>query len=453
MSRTNHILGKFPGFYRKDDGPATNLQQLIQPFGEMLDQTEEDLLGVMRSHFVRKADNAGSEGLETSRKGDLDGIFSLYLQSLGGTSLLKQSNQRESIDNQEYTDRTIGLIKGLMGGASTKEGIRQIVAANLGLSEKKEIQAKTISRIEVKEFSPQFRSQPEIALPVAGDLRLLNENTIASPLELRLHVNKDFYADLKEVKFIHVESGEFILFRGPFLRGDIVLLQSDGRAFQNGTPIRYRGALPLLPPGESLWKFDARPAPVLEKFDQATFDQTIFSEVGTGEPGHFEYTYFDQAFFQNPDPVRAAYFDVTPFDQSRFEHDDRAGFLTVGYKRVHPATFQVSIPWDIPQSEHEMREPSIEARNGILQIVNKVKAAGVSSEVAYKKEFKEDQGLQDQFHAHVRREERNELKDPSLKIKAIQKATQKGTAHKISDQLVLGGVFNHTSFDSLNTYS
>lgn len=453
MSRTNHILGKFPWFYRKDDGTATNLHQLIRPFGEMLDQTEEDLLGVMRSHFVNKADNTGSEGLETSKKGDLDGIFSLYLQSLGGTSLLKQSNQRESIDDQEYTSRTIGLIKGLMGGASTKEGIRQIVAANLGLAEKEAIQAETIKRIEVNEFSPQFISQPAVTLPVVGDLRLVNENTIASPLELRLHVNRKFYADLKEVKLIHVQSGAFILLKGPFLRGDILLLQSDGRAFRNGTPIRYRGALPLLPPGESLWKFDARPAPVLTHFDQVGFDQAIFSEVGMGEPGYFEYASFDQAFFQDNKPMEAVVFDETFFDNSRFEHDDRAGFLTISYKRMHPATFQVSIPWDIPQSEYEMREPSIEARNGILHIVDKVKAAGVASEVAYKKEFKEDQGLEDLLHVRIRREEEAELKSPTFKIKAIQKANQGAISHKITDQLHLRGVFDHTSFDSLNTYS
>jgi hypothetical protein len=126
MGRADQILSKFQYFYQRDDGKESNLQLLVKPFGELLDITEEDLLRIMRSHFVNKSDNAGANGSEVAKKGDLDKIFTLYLQSLGGTSLLKQSNRQGSIEDHEYRERTKGLISALKGGASTKDGIKEI---------------------------------------------------------------------------------------------------------------------------------------------------------------------------------------------------------------------------------------------------------------------------------------------------------------------------------------
>ena len=61
-------------------------------FGEILDEVEQDLIRVLKSHFINTADNFGSLGFTATQKGDLDKIFALMLAELGGTSQLTQVN-------------------------------------------------------------------------------------------------------------------------------------------------------------------------------------------------------------------------------------------------------------------------------------------------------------------------------------------------------------------------
>jgi hypothetical protein len=90
--KATRILNRFPDFYHSEN-PEALLPQLVDLFGQILDETEADLTEVMRSHYVDTANNWGSQGLSTREKGDLDRIFTLYLETLGGTSRLTQVNQ------------------------------------------------------------------------------------------------------------------------------------------------------------------------------------------------------------------------------------------------------------------------------------------------------------------------------------------------------------------------
>jgi hypothetical protein len=64
----------------------------LDVFGEILDEVEQDLIRVLKSHFINTADNFGSLGLTATQKGDLDKIFALMLAELGGTSQLTTVN-------------------------------------------------------------------------------------------------------------------------------------------------------------------------------------------------------------------------------------------------------------------------------------------------------------------------------------------------------------------------
>jgi hypothetical protein len=102
--KATRILNRFPDFYHSEN-PEALLPQLIDLFGQILDQTEADLTEVMRSHYVDTANNWGSQGLAAQEKGDLDRIFSLYLETLGGTSRLTQVNQTfQNTDIRQLSD-------------------------------------------------------------------------------------------------------------------------------------------------------------------------------------------------------------------------------------------------------------------------------------------------------------------------------------------------------------
>src|SRR5262245_47227288 len=136
MSRTGQIVSRFPAFYRSGD--TENLYyKFVGVFASMLDDAEEELLRVMKTHWVKTADNEGSTGFDATEKGDLDRMHALYLESLGRTAPLKQGKRRTGdegrIDDELYHTRILGLIQVLKNGASTRAGIIDIVAANLGI--------------------------------------------------------------------------------------------------------------------------------------------------------------------------------------------------------------------------------------------------------------------------------------------------------------------------------
>jgi len=89
--RTASIISRFPHFYPPED-PNGFLPQFLDVFGEILDEVEQDLIRVLKSHFINTADNFGSLGFTATQKGDLDKIFALMLAELGGTSQLTTVN-------------------------------------------------------------------------------------------------------------------------------------------------------------------------------------------------------------------------------------------------------------------------------------------------------------------------------------------------------------------------
>ena len=91
--KTARLLNRLQHFYNPDDLEKGFLK-IYDVFGKNLEQCERDLFEVLRSHHVQTADNVGSKGYiaPDSEKGDLDKLFSLYLESLGGTSQLVSMN-------------------------------------------------------------------------------------------------------------------------------------------------------------------------------------------------------------------------------------------------------------------------------------------------------------------------------------------------------------------------
>ncbi|HEY9738303.1 MAG TPA: hypothetical protein V6D06_18550, partial [Trichocoleus sp.] len=105
--KTPRILERFPDFYRSEN-PEDLLHRLVDVFGQTLDAAESDLMRVLRSHFVNTAENAGSQGLSTVHRGDLDRLFALYLEQLGGTTQLIRTNQQLQASDIKQFDALLG---------------------------------------------------------------------------------------------------------------------------------------------------------------------------------------------------------------------------------------------------------------------------------------------------------------------------------------------------------
>ena len=437
MSRSESIIRRFPDFF--DAGETHSVfYRLIAVFGDTLDQVESDLLRVMRAHWVDTADNEGSRGFNTPRKGDLDKIFTLYLENLGGTSRLKQTDRRDGAEGKDdddlYRQRIRALIEVLMRGASTREGILAVVAANLGIVGDSAEARAARERIRIVEFLPEPTSVATFVLRLFEGFTVHNPNVIDAMPEIRLQVRADLPVPLLDPRLVNLTTGGHVGYPGTLAPGDALAFFADGSALLNGVAITPEGTVPALPPGASAWRFEAS----LGR-DEGSFDQTLF-----------DFASFEQ---QRLDPVGVFDLPSSVFDQAIYAYSDAAVDLEMTISKLTPASFMVRIPWDIPGYTDSFDELGDHPRNQLKYIVDKVKAAGVFAVVAYDKTFSEDHRMADALTARLPLVEEHLLEEAEFDLGGAQTPYPDGVEHAMEDRLVTSGAFDLTAFDTLNTFA
>lgn len=524
MSRRESLISRFPHFFQSQD--TENLfYHLMGVFGSMMDEAEQDLIRVMQAHWVNTADNAGSQGFDANRKGDLDKIFTLYLESLGGTALLKQRGRpteddriyqselkvllarlirlekarirgqvqdptlqplteaevlyelqslaNSSAERQEklqtlhdelgikhlrkealmgrlqqeadpdvfYRERIKGLIQVLMRGASTRAGIIDIVAANLGVVGTGAAAKAAKKLIRIEEYLPEILSTATYSLSVFEEFEVDNPNVIPIKPEVRLRVKDNFYTPLVKVKIVNLNSGAYFGYDGPLVaapfsqetppESDLLIFLNNDTALLNGGVVPFTGQIPMVPPGKSQWRFEL--------------------EVDL-EPGRFGReevpgSHFDFALFDN-DPLGT--YPQAPLQSRGFPFDYPAIELEWKFQKLYPGSFRVIVPWDIPGYTEKFVDFVDDPRDKIKFIVDRVKAAGVLAVVTYEKRFFEQHEMKTQLKLVSTRQETHEM-EADFDILSVQRPGP--DVHEIGDQLILSGVFDRTTFGSLNTFA
>jgi hypothetical protein len=437
MARTEGIIRRFPSFYQSEDAKSI-FYQFIAVFGKALDEVESDLIKVMRAHWVNTADNEGSQGFNTTQKGNLDKIFSLDIENLGGTSQLKQVDRRSGPDGEKddavYRERIKGLINVLKRGASTKEGIIAIVAANLGIVEGKEGADEARKQIRVIEFLPEPVTTELYQKALFEEFVVGNPNLVDTTPEIRLRIREGFHPPLVNPRIVNLSTGLFAQYRGGMKSGDVLSFFPGGTAFLNGVLVPVEGTTPALPPGESHWRFEAAVGFAAGRFDRSRYDYSTFDQDRQNRIGLFD--------------VEGSY-----FDEAIFALSDLAVDLDMTFSRLTPASFMVCIPWDIPGFTEQFDELADNPRIQIKYIVDKVKAAGVFAVIAYEKRFEEDQGLKDFLTVQLPLREEHVADEANFDIGSMHVPYPGGVEHDMSEALITSGMFDYTRFDSLNTFA
>ncbi|MFK8184557.1 MAG: hypothetical protein AB8B99_14380 [Phormidesmis sp.] len=503
--KTQAILKRLPAFYATE-GEGALLYNLVEVFGQLLEQTETDLYRVMRSHFVDTADNDASQGLGSDHPGDLDQLFTLYLESLGLTAQVAQFDNHsksaaealaEPVD--PYRQRLKALIKVLRQGAATQQGIRDIVAANLGIFDETAADMEAKKQITIEEFAPQRTNQlftlhpytdpaandpanpvtfvhaqtftlnnPNIVPTrmgfqlVIGDLSASNLPTNNSPADdassallpvTSLRVIRVFTKATQKYTrdFFDLTSFDF---NGMLRVNDVLTVSADGQLLLNGTALPSQGLPPQLPTGESIWRIEVKVSenPV-GKLDQSLFDFSFFDRAGEQTrldattqalpTARFNQSKFGQARFMAASP------DVlSPELASRYVLSLETNFI-----QQSPGQFRVKVPWDIPGYTDKFGEFGDHPRSQIPQILDKVKAAGVMAVVAYEKRWREE-------HIHTAQmgvvrspfTENQTMTETNFDIGSYQEAYPNGLHHDITDSFTTAGMFDYTGFDSGNHF-
>jgi hypothetical protein len=428
-SKTRSIISRFPDFYTRDEDSVFAL--FIALFGQVLEGAETDLLDVMHSHWVDKANNEGSPG-------DLDKIFTLYLESLGGTSQLKQVNRRPGkeglADDKLYRGRIKGLIKVLMRGASTLEGIKAIVAANLGIvedegdseEERKQVRD-ALEKIRIVEFSPDASAGTNYNLALYELFTVNNLNPIPITPKFRVTLPSKLPLPLADLRLVNTSSGESVTYAGELGQGDVLELFADGTALLNGVAVEVSGPMPFAAPGSTKWQVEA------------------LAQVGAQRHpiGRFDVSAFDTPLPQHANP------SVWAFSKPALD-------VNLSLTKLKPGFFTVYIPWDIPGFTDRFEELADHPRTQIGYIVNKVKAAGVGAAVVYEKTFVETHELGDLLSAAGMRRpflEDQELEEANFDIGSVHVPYPGGLDQGLEDRFLACGVFDFTTFDSLNTFA
>lgn len=438
-AKTKAMLERLPELFGGGD-PASLLARLLDTFAGAIEQAEIDLYRVMRAHSFATADNEGSEGFDTHQKGDLDKIFALYLERLGATALLRQIDRKPGaegqIDDEAYRQSMARLIGVLREGASTRDGIIDIVAANLGIVGDTPAARAARARIRVEEFQPHRREDDPRRLPLFAPFALSNPNVVAATPEFRLSVDAERGTGLGRPRLVNLATGAYVQYNGSIDPGDTLALAADGAAYLNGANVgaALSGDIPALPSGESQWQLEAELRVPTGRFDRFPFDESAFDLGRGGLIARLddEASVFDGAVFFPTEPVAT---------------------LGVAITRLTPGAFVVYVPWNLPGfTDTELfGRGQVDPRTQIRHIVNRVKAAGIVASVAYQEWLGERHDVDERLTLWARWQgrEQQELTGGNFFAGSVLRPYPKGLEHAMDDSMAAGGVFDKTPLDHM----
>lgn len=326
-----------------------------------------------------------------------------------------------------YRERLLALIGVLRRGASTRQGILDIVAANLGIIGDDTEARRARELIRIEEFAPEQVAFFTGPAEFHQEFRVHNPNREPAAPEIRITMREAAFAQLAAVRLTEVATGQSVLFPGRLRAGDRLVLRG-AEALVNGVVqrVRLQPPVPALVPGDSVWRFEAdvvvpeddlgpqRERPV------ARWDRAVGDTLGT----------FGEAVLAPDEPV----VDVEILSQ-----------------QYHPGYFRVVMPWNIPGFTDKFAEHD-HPREQIRGLVHRAKAAGVRAEVAYRQVFAEEMTPGDRLDFAVvgapLLAEAHDV-DEALDVASRQRAREDAGQE---DALVLSGLFDTTSFDSLNHF-
>lgn len=323
-----------------------------------------------------------------------------------------------------YRERLKGIIAILRQGAATRQGILDLVAANLGILGDSPAALAAKEQIHIEEFNPELTwvRPPDASFDTLAyryPLGLFQEFVAVSPnpqpsaMEIWLEVAQDLPVEaLYNPRIVHLDTGGAIGYEGMVKAGDALLFRGD-TVLVNGQPHHIQNSTPLLPPNNSRWRFEAQ----------------IVPDYGIG------------------------LFNQQKFNYSTLGFAEVAINLEMRTYKLNPGVFEVRIPWDIPGYTDKFDEAADHPRHQIANIINHVKAAGVFAVINYEKVLQENHNLQ--VRLTVQRSpflEEHIAEEESFNIVAFKVPYPEGIRHELSDKFFKSGVFDYTRFDSGNCF-
>ena len=244
MTRARKISDRLPHFYKHWE-PGSSIADLIAALGKRLDESEKDMVSIMRAHWV-----------DTSNGSDLDRLGALY-------SIIRKNGEL----NTDYRSRLKTAIISYKGGG-TVGAIQMLIRITLKLPQ---------------DFPVQIVENPPVTLKKiwkvsAGKEWLVNPRNIYETVpDVTITVETE-NAKIKDPTITNLTTNESVTFRGDISHGEVLII-SKGRATVNGKDLTDRLSttrLPGLPREKSKWRYTEYVGANMGIFDRTNFDDSVF---------------------------------------------------------------------------------------------------------------------------------------------------------------------------------
>jgi hypothetical protein len=374
-------------------------------------------------HTPERFPDAPVEAIRSRHRGRLDWVNRILLE-IGFAGAIEPSHS-------PYRDRMRGLIAVLRRGASTRQGIVDIVAANLGIIGDDPEVRRAREMIRIVEYLPRHATFFAGEVGFWQEFEVRNPNATASEPEVAFTILPGPYAYLTNVRITDRDTGAGAHWSGSVRAGDRLVMRGT-EVLVNGIPptIPLTGSVPSLPggsadaPGRARWLLDAEVLlmgnePGEERgYPVARFDRSVGASLGT-------------------------------FDTTVLGRDEPIVLLEVSSYHFTPGVFSVRIPWHIAGFTDKFEEQD-HPRQQIRSLVHRVKAAGVQAHVAYWQLFAEAHELSDALSFGLGGRGMSDDQGPTVGFRADLQQNP-SEPHDSESSLGLEARLEYTRFDSLNT--
>lgn len=265
MSRSEKIAERLPHFYTYWEN-SSSISGLIASIGKPLDETEKELVSIMRAHWV-----------DTANIGDLDKLGYLY-----------NHKRKENESDLNYRNRLKTAILRYQGGG-TIEAIQKLVRIILRLPDK--------YPVEIVENPPiNLKKSWKVN---AGHEWIVDPRSVYETVpDITITVNTE-NAKITNPILTNISTEEAITFRGDVKYGDILKI-SNGRAMLNGvdqTDKLSTTVIPKLPRQKSRWQYTEFIGANQLVLDRTNFDSSVFA-INIMSTVTFEWTANQPATFE-----------------------------------------------------------------------------------------------------------------------------------------------------------
>ena len=323
-----------------------------------------------------------------------------------------------------YRQRLLEILQVLKRGASTKQGILDIVTANLGIVGDDKMAQHAKNLIAIDEYDPQIVIFFAERVCLKQTFTVKNTTRIAKQPDIKITVlardkSKNNFEQLTHFRLMDGDKA-LIVFNGKLSEKD-VLSVTGSKVLLNGLVVAKEKVsidIPTLAAGEQR---------------RLSFVADVHQPRG------------NNTFCQ---------LDSDCFNDSVFAPTAALLMIEIGSYEYTPGVFRITIPWHIKGFTDQFANTEDHPRHQILALVNGVKAAGIKAEVAYQQSFSEQQQHIGRLGIQCNGElltEQHPLNDALVSMQLSDYPNQEHQSLK--DEIKVKGCFDYTHFNSLNTFA